>query len=304
MHALSAVVARWCLALVLIAGLVLTPPSAQAKDVAQGSRVAVAPVSSLSGKSDRFTERISDAIESGLAELALVPTGAGDIQKQTRAKKYSHLQNCGGDNACLKELGELANTEYVVYAEVGGLGDATVVYLKVVETANAKELRSTTMEVGPETDVSTESKAAAVRLFYPKRYVGYLDVKTSVKGASVFLDGHKVASTPSKPIAVFVGSHALRVTHPEHQDYVRWVDIAFGASEVVEANLRTLPGVNKEMRLEGVIDDRRAPIEYRERPWYFRWYTIAGGVAAVALTSAVIVGVSNGGIDADLVRDL
>jgi len=227
--------------------------------------------------------------------------------KATYKAKKPELRSCEGDNTCLSQLGALTQANVVVYAEVSDLGEAQVLYLKAVDVATRKELRSTTFNLGTRSNRKRESKAAAMQLLAPNQYVGRLEVKTPVPGATVFLDGHKVAVTPSAPIAVYVGSHALRVTHPEHSDYVRFVDIKFEQDTVVNAELLALPGVNRKLSAEGVLGDGtngdNIIVHHRERPWYYRWYTITGGVAAIAITTAVI---SSGGsaISPDLVRDL
>ena len=58
------------------------------------------------------------------------------------------LRACDGNTKCLAELGALLSADTVIYGEVGGLGNVQVVYLKAVNVARAKELRSTTLEFG------------------------------------------------------------------------------------------------------------------------------------------------------------
>lgn len=280
---------------------------AQAAPTESAGSIVLAPLASTAGDKGKGHRQLELVIEGGLAALpgASVVT-AIDATKAARKAKRPELRTCDGDAACLTELGRLVAAQHVIYAEVSDLGDAQVIYMKVVDVGSGKELRSTTLKLDTASEHQRASKAAAAQLLMPERYVGTLEVKTKVEGASVFLDGHKLATTPSAPVTVYVGSHALRVTHPEHSDYVRFVDIEFEQNTVIDAELAGLPGVDKKLSAEGVLGGGPAANEvvtYRERPWYFRWYTIAGGVAAIAITSAVLAS-DGSSINADLIRDL
>ena len=255
--------------------------------------IVLAPLASTGGGNSKTLRRLEAVIENGLSALpgATLVT-AQDATKATRRAKRPELRTCDGNTACLTSLGKLVLAERVIYAEVSDLGDAQVIYMKAIDVATGKELRSTTLKLGKSSDKGRESKAAAAQLLTPNLYVGTLEVKTSVTGATVFLDGHKVATSPSNPISVYVGSHALRVTHPERSDYVRFVDIGFEANTVVDAELLGLPGLDRRLSAEGALGNDALTgneiVQYRDRPWYFRWYTITGGIAAVAITSAVL----------------
>ena len=281
-----------------------TTPDANAQN---SSTVVVAPVSSLAKTPPKQLASIGRVVESGFKSLGNIKViTSKEVINRSRKDKNPKIRNCEGDLACIQTLGSLFNANFVVYGELGGLGTTEVLYLKVVDVKTGKELRSTTLNLssGPEQVLAT--KAAATRLLAPNEHVGTLAVTSSIVGSVLFLDGHKIAKTPSKPVSVFVGSHALRITHPEARDYVRFVDIAFGKQTTIDATLSPLPGVSQDLTRNGLLSDPNARtntlVKHNSTPWYFRWYTIAGGAAALAITSAIVF--SSDGIDPDLSIDL
>ncbi len=149
-------------------------------------------------------------------------------------------------------------------------------------------------------------RAAATRLFAPARYVGELVLASNVVGASVYVDGELVARTPSRPVALPVGSHALRVTHPEFRDFVRFVEIGFAGREQVDVQLVPYDAVSGDIRRTGQNGAGDfGPGGVAPTPWYRRWYTVAGGAAVLVLTSALVVGlVADGGIDFDREKEV
>lgn len=284
----------------------LMPASASAQKAPAKKSVVLAPLSSLSVSKPKALVAIEKKIEAGLAG---VPNVSVVTARQAAAKAFEakrpDLRTCEGAPACLAELGTLVSAQFTVYAEVGGLGDAQVVYLKLIDAKSSKEIRSTLIELSASGDAKANSIAAATRLLAPETYVGTLKVSTPVEGAIIYVDGQKRGTTPSKAITGAVGSHALRVTHPEHRDYVRFVDIDFAKVTDVTAELQPLPGVSQRLSREGVIGGAGAAAgPPQTTPWYLRWYTIAGGVTAVGVTSAILFGAFGGGIDFDRERTL
>ena len=301
MHAINVLSCAVLLASLAGEGTIATAAPAEAKTVV------LAPASSM-GDSNKGLRKVETLIEEGIAALPETQViTALSAARTTRKAKRPELRTCEGDVACLVQLGTLMNATYVVYAEVSDLGDAEVIFLKALDVRTGKDVRSTTLKLGKGSNRKKESKAAAAQLLAPDLYVGTLNVKSTVADATVFLDGHKTGTTSGPPVSVYVGSHAMRVTHPEHSDYVRFVDVHFEEETVVNAELLGLPGLDQRMQAEGVLGDGTTAsniiVTHRERPWYLRWYTITGGVAAIALTSAVL---TSGGssFSPDLIRDL
>jgi hypothetical protein len=300
MHALKQLTAAFVIGTMAL-------PMAQAQKAPKSQSVVLAPASSLSGAKPKEITEIENTVEAGLGTVPMVKVvGAKAASASANKAKRPELRSCEGDAKCLAALGALVSVQYTVYAEVGGLGDAQVVYLKLVDVATATEIRSTTIELSSSSDAKAASAAAAARLLAPDSYIGTVNVTTPVKGAIVYVDGQKRGTTPTGPISAPVGSHALRVTHPEHRDYVRFVDIEFGKATAINAELQPLPGVSQRLSREGIIDGGVAggSIKYNETPWYFRWYTITGGAAAVAITSALIFGAVRDDINPSAIKDL
>ncbi len=278
-----------------------------AANAQNSSTVVVAPVSSLAQASSKKLAAIDRVIESGLKSLGNIKViTAKEVLSRSRKDHNPKIRTCDGDLRCIRTLGRLFSADFVVYGELGGLGTTEVLYLKIVDVKMGKELRSTTLNLSSGAEQALASKAAVARLIAPNQHVGTLAVSSSIVGSVLFLDGHKIAKTPTKAISVFVGSHALRITHPEARDYVRFVDIEFGKQTTIDATLSPLPGVNQDLTRNGLLGDPNSNtntlIKRNSTPWYFRWYTIAGGAAAIAITSAIVF--SSDGIEPDLSIDL
>jgi hypothetical protein len=263
-------------------------------------RVALAPLATLGAEArSRRTSRIAEQIAAGIAAVpGHTVLGSQEVRRAIKAARRDELGSCDGDAACLAGLGALLAVDSVVYGEIGGLGEAQVVFLEVVDVASRRALRSTTAQFGGRHDAPLEARAAAFRLLAPSRYVGRVALRVDVPGARVFVDGQAVARSPAPPIAVEVGTHALRVTHPEYRDYVRFVDVAFDATVTLDVNMQAFPVVASSIARR----HQPVPVDPRPReptPWYREWYAVAGFGAVVLVGTAVVVGLATGGIDAD-----
>lgn len=275
-------------------------------------RVVLAPLATLGAESSSAEVRASQRLVArGLGALAtvdLVPQAAMlDAIKRARRPE---LRACDGEPACLAQLGSLLRADLAIYGEVGGLGGAHVIYLKLVDARTAVEIRSTVLELGAGatsgTAAETEARAAATRLLTPERYIGRLQLDVRVRGASIFIDGRLAARAPVRPLLLAVGSHALRVTHPEFRDFVRFVEVPFDASLRVPVDLRPYRAVAGDIRRTDLPPPRPLGPDpgALPTPWYRRWYTITGAGALLLVGSAVAVGLASGGLTFDLERDL
>ncbi len=257
--------------------------------------VALAPVARLGNEP---TSPDDSELEQHLARaLANVP-GVEVIAGAELRRALVHqprLRGCDGDVACLAELGRVANAARVVYAEAGDLGPMRLVYLALVDVASGRELGSTTLTLTPQDPDA--ARAAAFRLLSPERYLGRLVLDIAPSGAVVFIDGRRVATTPTEPLALPVGSHAVRITHPERRDFVRFADIEFDRDTTLAATLPSYPVIASDLVQHSVRARAAAP-----SPWYRRWYVIAGASAAVLLTTALVTAALTAGIEADRQR--
>lgn len=254
--------------------------------------IAMAPLSTL-GSED--TSAAARKLEAELARELGAASGAkilasGDVVDAIKKAKKPLLRACDGDPGCLAELGKLMSASHVVFGEVGGLGDVQVVYLVLVDTHSGKEVRRA--QVSLSNAEQGGLKGGAIRLVDPDKFIGRLAVTTPVKDAVIYVDGRRVGKSPAPPVALAVGSHALRVTHPEHRDYVRFVEVAFGQDTAVPVELVPYAAIDTELGTTGP-GTPRSNITYVDvpPPWYRRWWALAG-FGAVALTGAVVVGVA------------
>ena len=90
------------------------------------------------------------------------------------------------------------------------------------------------------------------------------------------MDRKRLGKSPTPMVKLAVGAHALRVTHPEHRDYVRFVDIGFGIATPVDVQLEKFAAV--ESSVESTAKPQPGgPITYVDRPpvWYRRWWAAA-----------------------------
>jgi len=167
------------------------------------------------------------------------------------------------------------------------------VYLQLVDVASGKITRSTTLQLGAAADdTQGGARGAAVRLLAPDKFVGALAITVDTPGATIYIDGKRVGKSPAPPIALPVGTHALRVTHPEYRDYVRFVDVPFAEQPApVQVGLQQFPIVEKDLQSQ---DGTTAPLEHvtylpaGPSPWYRRWYVLAAFGAATAVAAGVV----------------
>lgn len=284
------------------------PPAAQPRPRSATPRhkMVIAPLATLGSESKAADVRSAQRLVArGIASLGSVDLVDGTAMLDAiRRARRPELRSCDGDLACLVSLGQLMAADYAVFGEVGGLGTAQVIYLKLIDVKAAREVRSTVLELDGTRAADVEARAAATRLFAPARYVGELVLASNVKGASVYVDGDLVARTPASAVSLPVGSHALRVTHPEFRDFVRFVEIGFAGREQVDVQLVPYDAVSGDIRRTGHDDIAGGAGGVEPTPWYRRWYTVAGGAAVLVIASAIVVGLAADEIDFDREREV
>jgi hypothetical protein len=268
--------------------------SAPKPPAAPVTSIAITPLSTL-GSED--TSAAAKKLEAELArELSAASgakiTGSADVIEAIRKAKKPILRACDGDASCLADVGKLVSTSHVVFGEVGGLGDVQVVYLILVDTTSGKEVRRTQVSLAAAAAEQGGMKGGAIRLLDPEKFAGRLAITTPVKDAVIYVDGRRVGKTPTPAFPLAVGPHALRVTHPEHRDYVRFVDVAFDRDTAVPVELVPYDAIDTELGTTGP-GTPKSNVTYVDvpPPWYRRPWAI-GAFAALALTGAVIVGVA------------
>lgn len=252
--------------------------------------VALAPLSTLGTEDTSIsTKKLTSQLEAALGALpgTKVVTAAQVVDAIKRAKK-PQLKVCERDPACLAELGKLVGASIVIDGEVGGLGESKVVYLAATDATTSKELRSTTLSVGAKEDPGGGPTGAAVRLLDPDSYRGFLRFVIDAKGATVYVNGSKAVLGPRNEIALPVGTQAVRVTHPEYRDFVRFIDVPYNRTTDVSVGMTAYPIIKHDLEGKPTNSDT---IQYIDPPWYRRpAWVITGGVVLTAAV-AVVVGV-------------
>jgi PEGA domain len=282
--------------------LVLAAPAYAAEPAAPppaARKVVVAPLSSL-GEGGPDLGPVQSLVLGGMAGVAgvsVVPDK--ELRAAIKKAKRKELESCDGDAACLAELGKLVGAQVVVAGDVGELSGGLVAYLMAVDVASGKEMGSTTAVLsGDHAAKQAEARAAAFRLLSPAAYVGKLALSVDVTGATIYLDGKQLGRSPAGLVSTSVGTHALRVTHEQYRDFVRFIDVRFDATTKLDVNLKQFPIVSDRM----VEQERRVTApdgSPRPRPWYRQRWAVAafGGVLLVA--TAITVGVLASGVDSD-----
>jgi PEGA domain-containing protein len=248
--------------------------------------VAVAPLSML-GAEDKSatTKKMLAQIEQAIAALPgnKVIAAAKVSEAIDRAKK-PQLKACEGDASCLAELGKLVGADVVVSGEVGGLGDSRVIYLGATDVASGKELRSTTLTLGTGDDAGGPS-GAAIRLLDPDKYRGTVKFAIDVGGATVFVNGTKVALSSAGELALPVGTQAVRITQPQYHDFIKFIDVTYGKTVDVPVRMQEYPIVEHDVRARPTSRDRVIVIE---PPLWRRWYVTAPVITVLAIAAGIL----------------
>lgn len=255
--------------------------------------IAIAPLSTLDAEdTSASTRKLTAQLETAISQLPAtkVVTSAQVADAIKRAKK-PQLKACEGDSQCLAELGKVAGAQFVIAGQVGGLGESKVVYLNVTDVASAKELRSTTLSIGAKDDPKA-STGAVVRLLDPEKYRGTLKFALDVTGATVYVNGTKVALTKGE-LALPVGTQAVRITHPEYRDFVRFIDVAYGTTLAVPVAMTQYPIIARDVQGKPINRDKD---EFVKPATWRRWYVVGPAAVGLAILTGVIVAI--------VVRDL
>jgi len=256
--------------------------------VARADRViAVTPMSSL-GAEDKSasTKKLLGQIEQAVAAIPGTKVVKSDqVAEAIKKANKPQLRACEADAACLAEVGKLVGAQIVITGEVGGLGTSQVVYLGATDVASAHELRSTTLSVGAKDD---NPSGAVVRLLDPDQYKGTLRFAIDVTGATVFVNGSKVALSPKGEVALPVGRQAIRVTHPQYHDFVKFEDVEYDQTTDVKVGMQQYPIVEQDLNGKPTNLDK---FEYTDPPMWRRWYVAGPAVVLLAVGAGVLAGV-------------
>ena len=274
--------------------------------------IALAPLSTLGSETTGAgSKKLTADLEGALGAIGGGKVvGAAAVGDAIKKSKKPQLRACDGEAGCLAEVGKLAGADEIVYGEVGGLGDVQVVYLELIDVPTGKVTRSTTLQLAANAadDLQGGAKGAAVRLLAPDKFVGKLAVTVDAAGASIYVDGKRIGKSPAAPVELPVGTHALRVTHPEYHDYVRFVDVPFADKPTeVQVGLQQFPTVERDLESKEGSARRIEYLHYTGEgttPWYRRWYVLAAFGAVAAVGAGAIFDATASGPSADHTRTI
>ena len=254
---------------------------------AEPKTIAVAPLSTLGAEEkSATTKQILSDIEAAIGSFGNKVVSAATVATAIDKAKKPQLKTCEGDTGCLTELGKLVNAQVVVSGEVGGLGESKVIYLSATDVATGKELRSTTLTLGGK-DGGKDGGAngAAIRLLDPDKYRGTLHFAIDVNGATVFINGAKVAPGEHGELAMAVGTQAVRVTHPQYHDFIKFIDVTYGKTTEVPINMQEYPIVEHDVTARATSLDH---IVITEKPVWRRWYVLYPAIVVVGVGVGIL----------------
>ncbi|MEO8700351.1 MAG: PEGA domain-containing protein [Kofleriaceae bacterium] len=255
--------------------------------------VAIAPLSTLGSEdTSSSTKKLTAQLEAAVAGLGDKVITAAQVSEAIKRAKKPHLKACEGEVTCLAELGKLVGAQVVIAGQIGGLGESRVVYLGATDVSGGKELRSTTLSVGGDRlgrpiDDPNRATGAVIQLLDPDRYRGQLRFAIDVGGATIYVNGSKATLSGKQELALPVGTQAVRVTHPEYHDFVRFIDVEFGKTLDVTVAMTQYPIVQRDIQGNPINRDR---IVYRDPPLWRRWYIVGPAAIGVVILSGIIVG--------------
>lgn len=193
------------------------------------------------------------------------------------------LANCTADPACLAPLARALKVTRVVAGNVGGLADAYVVNLKLVDDGGRELRRVTATLTGSPEELIDEIRVAAYRLIAPERLVGSIAILSDVPKATVTLDGNSVGQTPLPgPLTNLpTGVHKLAVEREGFTPFAEDVPVRFEKTTqvVVRQNAMSPEARRAERRRRGA----------QELPIYTRWW-FWGAMAVSAAVTGIIIG--------------
>jgi hypothetical protein len=141
--------------------------------------------------------------------------------------------------------------------------------------------------VGGKEDPGGGPAGAAVRLLEPERYRGTMHFTMDVKGATVYVNGTKANLSPKGDYAMAVGTQAVRVTHPEYRDFVRFVEVPYASTVDVQVGMTQYPIVTHDIQGKPVNTDQ---IVYVDPPWWRRPIVVGPAAVVLAVGVGILVG--------------
>jgi hypothetical protein len=212
---------------------------------------------------------------SSSAQVATPPTGTESGEEASvRFKRGLQLFDEGDYTLALVEF----ERAYQLAPNYRALYNIALVNMQLGRYADAVRTLDQYLHDGAAAISADRQKEVAKSLAELKLRTATVDVSTNVPGAEVTLDGKPIeAGSLQKPLLIDAGEHTLRATAAGFQPGYRTVTLA-GADRVrVRLDLVSLGPVAVE------------PVEERGRAVFWPGFVVAGGFAAGAVVSGVVM---------------
>ncbi len=150
------------------------------------------------------------------------------------------LLSCGGETACLCEIGKALDVDKLVTGVIGELGDDYTFDLKLIDIAGCSEERRINEALSGREDLLISAiRQALYKLVAPRLFVGSMSVEVPVTGADVVVDGRSVGRTPlDRPISgLSPGVHRLRIAREGFSEFTEEVPVRFQQTTRVMVDL-------------------------------------------------------------------
>lgn len=168
-----------------------------------------------------------------------------------RRPRNAELRECGGETACLCEIGKELGVDKLVTGVIGGLGDDYTFDLKLVDISSCREERRINEALSGREDLLIGAiRGALYKLVAPGLFVGSIGIDVPVEGARVLIDDRQVGVTPlAAPVSgLKPGSHKLQIEKEGLSTFEDSVPVRFQAVTRVKVDLvrSTLLGLSYE----------------------------------------------------------
>lgn len=203
--------------------------------------VALMPLSSL-GSTGEVVEAIERVLTGEMRKVLGKRLVAPEELRKKGAAAGEAFMQCEGMVVCLVEvMGGLGWDGFVV-GNIAGLGDDTVIHLKLIDVRTGQEARRATANISAdEQSLIAEMRRAAVTLVAPELLVGTVVLDCKQSDVEILIDGQLLGRTPlvSPRVKVPVGRHAIEASGEGLVPFSTFIEVAYGEIIPVEIVLPT-----------------------------------------------------------------
>jgi hypothetical protein len=172
--------------------------------------------------------------------------------------------------------GKKAGAQKLLSADEVKVGSGRVIYLQCGDGSASVTIGGEAGEVAG--GDQQKLRAALARILDSEHYRGRVALKVDVPGAEVYVDAKKQKQFT---VELTVGTHAIRVTHPQYRDFLRFVDVDYDQTLEIAVALSAYPLAEGEMSEKL----RKAPPK-AVVPWWRSWWALT--ILGVAITGVTV----------------